>query len=107
MPSYRPATGAQRELDASFGSVNTPADDPRLVQAQQLLADALGRPFEAGVWGFCTDGGHLERHGIPCIGIGPGSERMAHVLDERVAVAELQEAMLIYAVLAAGLQVEL
>lgn len=96
-------TGSRHELDASFSAFDTAPDDARLVQAQTLLEQALGRPFPAGVWQFCTDGGHLAQAGITCLGFGPGSERMAHVLDERVAVDELVEAALAYAVLAAEL----
>ncbi|MHB9031881.1 MAG: M20 family metallopeptidase [Anaerolineae bacterium] len=99
-------TGARNQLDASFGSVDMAADDPRLLQARALLEANLGRAFPAGVWGFCTDGGHLQQAGIACLGFGPGDEHMAHVLDERVAVDELVEAALAYAVLAAELEVE-
>ncbi len=99
-------TGARRQLDASFGSVDMAADDPRLLRTQALLETALGRKFPASVWQFCTDGGHLAQAGIACLGFGPGNEHMAHVLDEHVAVDELVEAALAYAVLAAELEVE-
>jgi acetylornithine deacetylase/succinyl-diaminopimelate desuccinylase-like protein len=45
----------------------------------------------------------LAQTGTTCLGFGPGSERMAHVLDERVSVDELVEGALAYAVLAAGM----
>ncbi len=41
--------------------------------------------------------------GIPSIGFGPGDEKLAHTNQERVSIAELTEAMLGYAVLAARL----
>lgn len=96
-------TGTSHRLDASFGSFSMDPDDPRLLRAQALLQAELGRAVDVSVWGFCTDGGHLAQAGISCLGFGPGSERMAHVLDERVALDELVEGALAYAVLAAGI----
>ena len=96
-------TGSRHELDASFGSFDMASDDRRLLQAKAMLESELGREMPVSVWGFCTDGGHLALAGIPCLGFGPGNERMAHVLDERVALDELVEGALSYAVLAAGM----
>jgi succinyl-diaminopimelate desuccinylase len=96
-------TGSRHELDASFGSFDMASDDKRLLRAKTLLEDELGREMPVSVWGFCTDGGHLAQAGIPCLGFGPGSERMAHVLDEHVSVDELVEGALAYATLAAGM----
>jgi succinyl-diaminopimelate desuccinylase len=96
-------TGSRHELDASFGSFDMASDDPRLLKAKTLLEAELGRDMPVSVWGFCTDGGHLAQADIACLGFGPGSERMAHVLDERMALDELVEGTLAYAVLAAGM----
>jgi succinyl-diaminopimelate desuccinylase len=96
-------TGSRHELDASFGSFDMASGDKRLIKAKALLESEFGREMPVSVWGFCTDGGHLAQAGIACLGFGPGSERMAHVLDERVAVDELVEGALAYAVLAAGM----
>ena len=52
---------------------------------------------------FATDGGHLFAAGIPCIGFGPGDERLAHTNREHVAIADLHEAAIGNAVLAAAL----
>ncbi|MHB1357024.1 MAG: M20 family metallopeptidase [Anaerolineae bacterium] len=96
-------TGSRHELDASFGSFDMAGDDPRVLRAKSLLESELGRVMPVSVWGFCTDGGHLAQAGIPCLGFGPGNERMAHVLDECVAIDELVEGALAYAVLASGM----
>ena len=44
--------------------------------------------------------------GIPCIGFGPGDERLAHTNQEHVALADLSAAALGNAALAAALTAE-
>ncbi|MCU0661271.1 MAG: YgeY family selenium metabolism-linked hydrolase, partial [Myxococcota bacterium] len=57
-----------------------------------------------GKWTFSTNGVAISgRHGIPCIGMGPGHEELAHAPNERCAVAELTEAAMFYAALVASL----
>ena len=99
----RAYTGLERTPLSEFSSFATPADDPRLLRARQILEEALGRTIEVGVWAFATDGGHLAAAGVPCIGFGPGEEGQAHVLDEHLALAQLEEATLGYLGLALGL----
>lgn len=76
------------------------AADPRLLSAQAILERALGRSVAVGVWTFSTDGGFLSQAGVPCIGFGPGEERMAHVVDERLEIEQLLEATVAYMALA-------
>lgn len=41
-------------------------------------------------YSFCTNGSHYSGEaGIPCIGIGPSKENIAHTIDEHVALEEL------------------
>lgn len=55
-----------------------------------------GPPFR--IWRFSTDGVEsCGRRGIPTLGFGPGDERLAHQVDERVSVADLQRAAASYA----------
>jgi len=57
----------------------------------------------AGFWRFATDGGHLYDAGIPPIGFGPGLEADCHIANERISVAQMQEALAGNAVLALAL----
>jgi len=92
----RTFTGVEREIEFRLSGYCLPEDDPDLVMAHQALERSLGRPVDTSVWTFCTDGGHIAVHGVPCVGFGPGSEAMAHVYDERLSVAELLEATIGY-----------
>lgn len=58
--------------------------------------------FESDVFSFTTDVPFLDRWGAPLL-IGPGSVTLAHTADEYVSIAELHEAVELYAGLAAAL----
>jgi succinyl-diaminopimelate desuccinylase len=96
-------TGVERELPAAFPSLVVEDGDPMLGAARAALEEAFGHPVPVGRWTFATDGGHLFAAGIPCIGFGPGDERLAHTNREHVAIADLRTAALGNAVLAAAL----
>lgn len=98
--AVRTYTGVEREVRFDLRGYVLAEDDPHLLAAREALTAALGRPPEVGVWTFCTDGGHLAAAGVPCIGYGPGEERMAHVTDERLSVAQLLEATVGYMAMA-------
>jgi putative selenium metabolism hydrolase len=48
-------------------------------------------------WDFSTNGVATVKLGIPTIGFGPGDDKLAHMRDEYVEVAQLLPAMLFYA----------
>lgn len=102
----RAYTGVERELPAAFPSLEIEETDPMLGAARAALEEAFGHPVPVGRWTFATDGGHLFAAGIPCIGFGPGDERLAHTNQEHVAVADLPAAAVGNAVLAAALAAE-
>jgi putative selenium metabolism hydrolase len=99
----RAYTGVERELPAAFPSLAIEEGDPMLRAAGAALEEVFGHPVPVGRWTFATDGGHLSAAGIPCIGFGPGDERLAHTNQEHVALADLSAAALANAVLAAEL----
>jgi putative selenium metabolism hydrolase len=65
------------------------ADDPYVQAAARGLDDAgLAPPL--GSYRFCTNAAYSAgMAGIPTIGFGPGREEDAHVIDERIALADL------------------
>ena len=99
----RAYTGVERELPAAFPSLAIEEGDPMLAAARAALEEAFGHEVPVGRWTFATDGGHLFAAGIPCIGFGPGDERLAHTNREHVALADLSTAAVGNAVLAAAL----
>jgi acetylornithine deacetylase/succinyl-diaminopimelate desuccinylase-like protein len=57
----------------------------------------------AGFWRFATDGGHLFAADIPPLGYGPGLEEHCHIADERISIAQMEEALAGNALLALAL----
>jgi succinyl-diaminopimelate desuccinylase len=96
-------TGVTRDVPAAFPSFLLDEDDPLLTTARSALQAAYGHEVRVGQWTFATDGGHLFAAGVPCIGFGPGDERLAHTNRERVPISDLPKAALGNAVLATAL----
>src|SRR3954454_2900909 len=99
----RAYTGAERTVPSAFPSFVLKDSDPMLSAARSALETTFGHPVRVGRWTFATDGGHLSAAGIPCVGFGPGDERLAHTNLEHVAVNDLLKAAVGNAVLAVAL----
>lgn len=95
-------TGAKRDFSAIFPPFATSPTDPLALAADDLIATATGQR-RPGVWQFATDGGHLMTAGIPVIGFGPGDDRLAHTNQERIEIAQLEQAAATYAPLCGAL----
>lgn len=67
-------------------------EHPLVVAAQRGLASAGFTP-ELGAYRFCTNAAYSAGiAGIPTIGFGPGRETDAHIVEERLAVADIERA---------------
>ena len=70
---------------------------------QSLVAaytDLFARKPVVDKWTFSTNGvSIMGRHGIPCIGFGPGHEDQAHAPNEKTWKSELVQAAAMYAVI--------
>jgi putative selenium metabolism hydrolase len=100
-PSYKGAVYAAPKF---YPSWVLSEGSPHLKLAVEAYRGVLEREPEIGKWTFSTNGVAISgRHGIPCIGMGPGHEELAHAPNERCAVAELTEAAMFYAALVASL----
>ena len=72
--------------------------------ACQALVNAYTRLFnktpQIDSWAFSTNGvAIMGRHGIPCIGFGPGEIDQAHVPNEKINKQDLAAAAAMYAVI--------
>jgi succinyl-diaminopimelate desuccinylase len=94
-------TGYVDDEPYNFPPLLTPEDDPLTTTALAVLAEAYGAPVPTTVWAFGTDGGHLAKAGVPCVGFGPMEERLAHTVEDRVAIDMLEAGVVGY--LALGL----
>jgi succinyl-diaminopimelate desuccinylase len=93
-------TGLQMSYPDAFASFTTATNHPWLCEAQRVLARALGREVEVGVWRFATDGGHLAAAGATVIGFGPGDDAVVHTVEERLPLDQLVESVVGYMALA-------
>jgi len=93
-------TGITVEQSAIFPSFELKVDNPLVKIAQRTLSNALENPVPLDVWRFATDGGHLMVAGIPTLGFGPRDETLAHTNKERIAVADMAQALRGYTALA-------
>jgi putative selenium metabolism hydrolase len=75
-----------------------PEDHPLLAAGIGTYEALFGQAPVVGRWVFSTNGvGVMGRHGIPCIGFGPGNEIHAHMATEQIPVEHLVKAMAWYA----------
>ncbi len=92
-------TGFKKMFSSIFPSYILGVDDTFIQAGQATLNKVLGREQHVDIWRFATDGGHLMTAGIPTIGFGPGDETLAHTNQERISVAQMEEAVVAYAAL--------
>lgn len=85
MTSY---SGLRMALPAIFRPYALAPDHWAVRAAERALGGA-----PAGFWRFATDGGHLHDAGIPPVGYGPGLEADCHIANERISIAQMQEAL--------------
>lgn len=96
-------TGVSQLLPSIFPSFLLPETDRFIQQAHTALVNVLGRDDGVDIWRFATDGGHLMKAGIPTIGFGPGDDKLAHTNQERIPLAQMEEAVGCYAALVLAL----
>ena len=77
---------------------------PYLRDAVAAYAGVLGRQPLVDKWTFSTNGVAIAgKHGIPCLGLGPGNEVYAHAANEACPIEHLSSAVAFYAALVAKL----
>lgn len=82
-------TGKRIAAERFFPAWSENRDAPWLRAILEKINDLGYRPELSG-YRFCTNGSHYAGEaGIPCIGIGPSCEELAHTVDEYVELEEL------------------
>jgi len=74
-----------------FGSGETAVDDPWVALVQDAAAAQLGAPPPLIGVGYGADMRLFTQRGIPCVLFGPSAIELAHAVDERVAIADLEQ----------------
>ncbi len=89
-PAY---TGKVYPTEKYYPTWLLPEDAKPLRTAAEAYRSVLGRDPQIGQWTFSTNGVAIAgRHGIPCIGLGPGNEVYAHAANEACPIGQLTEA---------------
>jgi len=75
-------------------------DHPALQAAARAYAGTTGNVAEISCWTFSTNGVTIMGlHGVPCLGFGPGLEKIAHTANEYVPIDDVVTACAFYAAL--------
>jgi len=96
-PSY---TGLIYPIESYFPTWLIEEDHPVCQATVESYQGVFGEDPLVDKWTFSTNGVTIMgRHGIPCIGFGPGHEDQAHAPNEKTWKSELVKAAAIYAVI--------
>ena len=103
-PSYR---GTRFTQPKYYPTWKIPADDPLVQVGSKAYLRLFDEAPRVDRWTFSTNGVAIcGRHGIPCLGLGPGNEVYAHAPNEAMPIAHLARAAAFYAYLPYALQGE-
>lgn len=86
-------TGYSRNIVSNFPGFEIDADDHYVQAAYDILSSTFDNDLALISWEFTTDAAHLSNAGIKTIGFGPGDPAHYHIVDERLAISELQRAL--------------
>jgi len=100
VPEYREEayTGLVYPTDKYYPTWVLDEDSPWLKSASETYEGLFGKTPLIDKWTFSTNGVAIAGiHGIPCIGLGPGNEILAHAKNENCPIAHLSAAAAFYA----------
>lgn len=93
-------TGLVYPMEKYFPTWVMDADSPSLAAASRALSAVTGREAAVSRWTFSTNGVTIMGlHGVPCLGFGPGLEKIAHTANEYVPIDDVVTASAFYAAL--------
>ena len=107
MPRYEGKgwNGAAYSQELYFPTWKIAEDHPLVNGGREAYHSLFGRDPEVGKWTFSTNCVAIcGKHGIPCIGFGPGDEDKAHAPNEHTRIDDLVAASAFYAMLPISLE---
>ncbi|MFZ5952050.1 MAG: M20/M25/M40 family metallo-hydrolase [Candidatus Rifleibacteriota bacterium] len=97
-PSY---TGKASDWPSDHPAWETPVDHEFFHTLSSICRDFFEKEIASKIWPFSTDGVYSAGiAGIPTLGLGPGIESCAHIIDEWVCENQLKDALKIYLAMA-------
>lgn len=97
-------TGLVYPMEKYYPTWAIPENSPWVVDAVDAYEKTLGKKPFVDKWTFSTNGISIAgMEGIPCIGLGPGNEVLAHFPNEHCPIEHLSGASAFYAALVAKL----
>jgi putative selenium metabolism hydrolase len=102
LPSYnrRSYRGTLFEQAKYYPTWKTAPDHPLVQAGVETYTRLYGEPPRVDKWTFSTNGVAIAgKHGIPCVGFGPGDEVHAHAPNEAIPIDHLTSAAAFYALL--------
>jgi putative selenium metabolism hydrolase len=81
------------EDEAAIYGFYTPPDSEIVTRARALIAAGTGRLPALSRYNFATDGRHFVPYGLPIIGYAPGDEDQAHIANEKISIAAMEEGL--------------
>lgn len=100
VPRYEGAgyTGKVYPTEKYYPTWTVPADHPAVTAAVEAYEGLFGAAPTVDKWTFSTNGVAIcGKHGIPCVGFGPGYEEQAHAPDEFTPIEHIWKAAAFYA----------
>ncbi len=92
--------GARYGQELAFPTWMIPETHQLVAAGKKAHAALFAKEARVGAWTFSTNCVAIcGRHGIPCIGFGPGDEEAAHAPNESTRVSDLEAASAFYAAL--------
>lgn len=90
-----PGYAGQDDTDSEkrISGFYTPPDDDAVIRARELLTKGMARQPQLFSYHFATDGRHFVDRGFPIIGYAPGDEDQAHIADESITIASIEESL--------------
>jgi putative selenium metabolism hydrolase len=89
-------TGVEVQWERYLAPWSQSREQPLVRAAAESLAQA-GVKVSFGTYAFCTNGSECAgMRNIATIGLGPGNERDAHIIDESISIEELCSAVTVY-----------
>lgn len=90
-------TGLVYPMEKYYPTWVMPEEHPAVRAGVAAHAAVLGAEPTVSCWTFSTNGVAINGlHGVPCVGFGPGEERLAHAANEYVPVEDVVKACAFY-----------